>query len=159
MNSAVATANDRPAAAAGLVRGVARLLDGLGYRVLAEFPLGNGRRVDVAGLDRRGSITVVEVKSSLADFRADGKWPEYLEFCDRFYFAVAADFPLAALPEDTGVIVADAYQGAIVRPAPPTRLNAARRKALTVRFARTAAARLHGLLDPAGLRQPVNGWR
>ncbi|MGF1641339.1 MAG: MmcB family DNA repair protein [Rhodospirillales bacterium] len=140
--------------AAGLARGVARLLEGLGCRVLIEFPLGNGRRVDVAGLDRRGAFTVVEIKASLADFRADDKWPEYLGFCDRFYFAVASDFPLSVLPDDAGLIVADAYQGAVVRPAPPLALHAARRKALTIRFARTAAARLHGLLDPG---RRVNG--
>jgi hypothetical protein len=116
---------------------------------LTEFRLGNGRRVDIAGLDRRGTFIVVEIKSSLADYRADGKWPEYLPFCDAFYFAVGADFPLTVLPADVGVIVADAYQGAVVRPSPTTPMKAARRKALTLRFARTAAARLHRRLDPS----------
>ncbi len=136
--------------AAGLARGVSRLLDSMGCRVLTELPLGNGRRVDIAGLDRRGTFIVVEIKSSLTDYRADGKWPEYLAFCDTFYFAVGADFPLTVLPADVGVIVADAYQGAVVRPAPMTPIKPARRKALTLRFARTAAARLQGLLDPRG---------
>jgi hypothetical protein len=134
--------------AAGLARGVSRLLDAMGCRVLREFPLGNGRRVDIAGLDRRGAFVVVEIKSSVGDYRADGKWPEYLAFCDAFYFAVGPDFPLTVLPADVGVIVADAYQGAVVRPSPTTPISPARRKALTIRFGRTAAARLQGLLDP-----------
>jgi hypothetical protein len=138
---------ERPRAA-DLARGVSRLFDSMGCRVLIEFPLGNGRRVDVAALDRRGTFIVVEIKSSLADYRTDGKWPEYLAFCDAFYFAVGSDFPLTALPADVGVIVADAYQGAVVRPSPTAPMSPARRKALILRFARTAAARLQGLLDP-----------
>lgn len=134
--------------AAGLARGVSRLLDSMGCTVLTEFPLGNGRRVDIAGLDRRGAFLVVEIKSSLADYRADGKWPEYLAFCDAFYFAVGSEFPLTVLPADVGIIVADAYQGAVVRPSPVAPMKPARRKALTLRFARTAAMRLQGLLDP-----------
>jgi hypothetical protein len=134
--------------AAGLSRGVSRLLDSMDYRVLTEFPLGNHRRVDIAGLDRRGAVLVVEIKSSLADYRADGKWPEYLAYCDAFYFAVGSEFPVAVLPAEVGIIVADAYQGAVVRPSPMAPMKPARRKALTLRFARTAAARLQGLLDP-----------
>lgn len=134
--------------AVGIARGVSRLLDSMGCRVLAEFRLGNGRRVDMVGLDRRGGFIVIEIKSSLADYRSDGKWPEYLPYCDAFYFAVGADFPLTVLPADVGVIVADAYQGAVLRPSPTTTIKPARRKALTLRFARTAAMRLQGLLDP-----------
>jgi hypothetical protein len=135
--------------AAGIARGVSRLLDSMGCRVLTEFRLGNGRRVDMVGLDRRGGFIVIEIKSSLADYRADGKWPEYLPFCDAFYFAVGAEFPFTVLPTDVGVIVADAYQGAVLRPSPTTPMKPARRKALTLRFARTAAMRLQGLLDPS----------
>jgi len=142
------TAKAEHPGAAGLARGVSRLLDSMGCAVLTEFPLGNGRRVDIAGLDRRGAFLVVEIKSSLADYRADGKWPEYLAFCDAFYFAVGSEFPLTVLPADVGIIVADAYQGAVVRPSPMAPMKPARRKALTLRFARTAAARLQGLLDP-----------
>jgi hypothetical protein len=127
---------------AGIARGAARLLVDMGYRTLVELPLGNGRRVDVIGLDRRGRFAVVEVKSSPADFRADGKWFEYLPYCDTFYFAVDPDFPLDILPGDVGVIVADAYDGAVRRDAPVRPMNAGRRRALTVRFARTAAGRL-----------------
>lgn len=127
---------------AGIARGVTRLLTEMGYRTLPELPLGNGRRVDVIGLDRQGRFAVVEVKSSLADFRADAKWLDYLPYCDAFYFAVDADFPLDALPGDVGVIVADAYDGAVRRAAPIRPMNAHRRRALTVRFARTAAGRL-----------------
>jgi hypothetical protein len=128
----------------GITRGVTRRLVDMGYRTLVELPLGNGRRVDVAGLDRRGRFIVVEVKSSLADFRADGKWFEYLAYCDSFYFAVDPDFPVDLLPGDVGIIVADAYDGAVRRDAPDRAMNPNRRRALTVRFARTAAGRLEG---------------
>lgn len=129
---------------AGIARGATRLLVDMGYRTLVELPLGNGRRVDVAGLDRQGRFAVVEVKSSLADFRADGKWLEYLPYCNSFYFAVDPDFPLDILPRDVGIIVADAYDGAVYRDAPVRAMNPNRRRALTVRFARTAAGRLEG---------------
>lgn len=133
-----------------LARGVCRLLADHGYRTLCELPLGDGRRADVFAIDRRGNILIVEVKSSLADFRADGKWPAYLASCDRFAFAVPAEFPQAVLPEAAGLIVADAYGGAVIRPPmPATALPAARRKALLLRFARTAAARLQQSLDAA----------
>ncbi len=127
-----------------IARGVTRLMAEMGYRTLPELPLGSGRRVDVIGLDRQGRFAVVEVKSSLADFRADGKWLEYLPYCDAFYFAVDTEFPLDVLPPDVGVIVADAYDGALRRDAPLRPMNAHRRRALTVRFARTAAGRLDG---------------
>lgn len=134
--------------ATALVRGTARLFAAMGYRVLAELPLGNGRRADVIAVGREGRIAIVEVKSSLADFRADGKWREYVPYCDEFYFAVAVDFPRSVLPLEVGVIIADAYQGAIVREAPLRPIRPARRKALLLRFGRTAAARLQALLDP-----------
>ena len=134
--------------ATGLARGVQRLLTHAGYRTLVELPLGNGRRVDVIGLSRHARVTIVEVKASVADFRADAKWPEYLPYCDYFYFAVGQDFPLDLLPPGAGVMVADPFQAAIVRPATLTAMNAQRRRTLILRFARTAAARLGHLLDP-----------
>ena len=142
------------AGAAALARGVARLLRELDCRVLTELPLANGRRADVVGLHRDGSFAIVEIKASVADFRSDLKWPEYRAYCDAFFFAVGGEFPLPVLPEGCGVIVADAYQGVIARAAPVAPLAAARRKALTLRFARTAAARLHQLADPVGGGRP-----
>lgn len=133
-----------------LARGVGRLLRDLGYESLTEFTLRSGRRADLAGIDRKGRIAIVEIKSSVADFRADQKWPEYRDFCDLFYFAVPLDFPVEILPDDTGLILADAYSGDIARPAPehPKHLHASRRREVTLRFARTAAKRLRHLEDP-----------
>ncbi len=134
--------------ARAVARGVCRLLSELGQASLTEFTLRTGRRVDVIALAGDGVITVVEIKSSLADFRADQKWPEYLEFCDRFYFAVPQDFPQEVLPADHGLMVADAYGAAILRPSVELTLAGARRRSMTLRFAQTAAGRLHGLTDP-----------
>lgn len=135
--------------AAEITRGVCRLMTDLGYGTLTEFVLVTGRRVDVIGLSAAGEIFVVEVKSSVPDFRADHKWHEYLDFCDRLAFAVAPGFPVGLLPEECGLIVADSYQGAILRDAPNhAKLHASRRKALTLRFGLTASARLRGLTDP-----------
>jgi|APTNR8051073442_1049403.scaffolds.fasta_scaffold17276_3 hypothetical protein len=139
-----------PTGAACIVRGATRLLVGLGYRTLPEVPLANGRRADLLAVDRRGAFVIIEVKSSRADFRADRKWPDYRPFCDAFYFAVAPDFPSAMLPADSGLIVADRYEGALLRPAPSHPLAAARRRSMTLRFARLAAARLMMATD-AGL--------
>ena len=125
-----------------LARGVMRAFGDMGHACIAELPLGNGRRVDVMALDRRGKLTVVEVKSSLADYRSDGKWREYLPYCDAFYFAVAEDFDRSVLPDGVGIMVADRYDAAIIMPSPEFKLAAARRKALTLRFARAAARRL-----------------
>lgn len=119
-----------------------------GQSTLTEVTLATGRRVDIMGLDRRGEILVVEVKSSVADFRADRKWTSYLDFCDRFAFAVGPDFPLEILPDEPGLIVADAYGAEWLRPPPVTALAAARRKALTIRFGMVAAARLNRREDP-----------
>jgi hypothetical protein len=113
----------------------------LGYAPLLEVGLPNGRRADVMALGRRGEIVICEVKSGMDDFRTDRKWGEYLPFCDHFYFAVAPEFPQAILPEEPGLIVADAFGGAVLRPSPHTPLAAARRKALTLSFARLAAGR------------------
>jgi len=100
------------------------------------------------GLSEAAEIWLVEIKSCLEDFRVDQKWPHYREFCDRFFFAVGPTFPREVLPADTGLIVADRYGGEILRPAPDHRLTAPRRRAVTVRLARTAALRLQAALDP-----------
>jgi len=133
-----------------VTRGAARLFEDLGCAVVTEFALANGRRADVAALAGDGRIALVEVKSGVPDFRSDAKWPEYLEFCDAFYFAVAPEFPRELLPdaETCGVIVADAWEAEILRPAPVRKLPAARRRAVTVRLARVAAQRLRALTDP-----------
>lgn len=136
------------AAALDIARGVTRLMRRHAYTTLAEMPLPNGRRADLVGISEAGRIWIVEVKSCLADFRADAKWPDYLEFCDRFSFAVGPDFPPGILPADAGLVVADRYGGEIVRDAPESPLTAARRKALTLRYARIAAERLSILYDP-----------
>jgi len=136
-------------AADDITRGVVRLMNDLGCAPLLEFRLTNRRRVDVAALDPSGKFTVVEVKSSLADFRADDKWQEYLPFCDFFYFAVNADFPQDRLPDDVGLIVADTHEAAILRPSAEMPMNGNRRRTQTLRFARTGASRLAGRDDPA----------
>lgn len=138
--------------AAHILRGVQRLLRSLGIESLAEVPLNNGRRADVMGVKYDGTIWIVEIKSSIADFRSDNKWPEYRDYCDALSFAVAPDFPNEILPADAGLILADAYGGDITRPASEARLSPARRKAVTLSFARLSAARLQGLLDPGPLR-------
>lgn len=145
-------ARDDPLAGADearrLARGVARWLRDLGYNSLAEFRLGNGRRADILGLDRKGRFVIVEIKTSEADLRADAKWPEYLDFCDVFYFAVPEGFPHERLPDGHGIIVADAFGGAVIRQPTGQKMNAARRAAQTRRFAFAASARLRAFLDP-----------
>ncbi len=136
------TAGEGSEVAADVARGVIRLLATMKVSALTEMPLRNGRRVDVMGLAPDGRITVVEIKSSVADFRADHKWPEYLEFCDFFYFAVPEHFPNEILPAAPGLIVADRYHGVILRPAPEVAMNGTRRRSVTLRFARAAADRL-----------------
>ena len=116
--------------------------------------LANGRRADVVGLSPAGDIWIVEVKSCLEDLRVDSKWPEYRDFSDALFFAVAPGFPVEILPADTGLILADRFGGEIVRPAPETRLAAARRKAMTLRFARAAAFSLQALTDPGFAKIP-----
>jgi len=134
--------------AARLARGVCRLFEDLGCAVLTEFSLVSGRRVDVIALDGQGETSIVEIKSSPADFRSDAKWREYLDFCDRFYFAVAPAFPQLLLPAETGLIVADDWQGEVLRPSPRFTMNGSRRRAQTLRVALTAAQRLRRLTDP-----------
>jgi hypothetical protein len=135
-------------AAADILRGVARALSEAGHAVLPEVPLANGRRADLLALDRSGQLTLVEIKSCRADFVADRKWRHYLDFCDRFYFAVGPGFPLDLLPPEEGLILADRFAGEILRQGPLRALGAARRKALLIRFGRASAARLQALLDP-----------
>jgi hypothetical protein len=135
-------------AASNICRGVARLLCVHAMAAVSEVSLGNGRRADIVAIGQGGEIWIVEIKSSIEDFRADQKWPEYRDFCDRLYFAVAPQFPSGILPPDTGRIVADRYGGEIVRVAPEHKLPGARRKAVTLTLARTAANRLQGMLDP-----------
>jgi hypothetical protein len=129
------------------LRGATRLLFSLGHAVLAEVPLKNGRRADLLSLDPAGSISIVEVKSGLPDFRSDHKWRDYLAWCDRFYFAVGPDFPLDVLPEETGLIISDLHDGILYRECPVCPLSPARRRALILRFAHLAAGRLMNRQD------------
>lgn len=131
-----------------ICRGVNRLLIGHGFSCVSELSLANGRRADVTALHPRGALVIVEIKSSVEDFRTDHKWQDYLEFCDRLYFAVKPGFPVEILPREAGLILADRYGGEIVRETPEAKLSAARRKAMTLRFARAAALRLSVALDP-----------
>ncbi len=125
-----------------LARGVMRAFADRGQACLAEFRLGNGRRVDVMAIDRGGLLTAVEIKTSTADYRADHKWREYLPYCDGFFFAVPEEFDRALLPGDVGVMVADRYTARIMELSPEFTMNPARRRALVLRFARTAGKRL-----------------
>jgi hypothetical protein len=134
--------------ASDVARGVSRLFLRHELTALAEVPLGNGRRVDLMALCPRGVVTIVEIKVSRADLLGDGKWPDYLGYCDRYFWAVPQGFDLALMdraelmPERTGLIVADRYDAAILREPAATPLAAARRKVETLRFARRAARRL-----------------
>lgn len=131
-----------------LARGVCRHLASHGFACVEEFVPDRGLRVDVMALGPKGELWVVECKSSRADFQGDAKWQGYLEWCDRYFWAVDEAFPSEMLPAETGLIIADAYDGEIIRMAPEDTLAAARRKVLTAKFARHAARRLHGLRDP-----------
>lgn len=132
----------RPETTLSVTRGAARLLADMGYAPLLEVCLPNGRRADVMALGKKGDIVICEVKSGIEDYRVDQKWPEYAPFCDAFFFAVAPEFPEGVLPDEPGLIIADGFGGAVVRGAPVAPLAPARRKALTVAFARLAAMRL-----------------
>lgn len=133
-----------------LARGVCRMLASHDFAALTEYTPTPGLRVDVMALGPKGEIWVVECKSGRADFTADRKWQGYLDWCDRYFWAVDADFPVDLLPEGTGLIRADAWGGEILRPAPETRLAGARRAAVTRGFARAAARGLLALRDPLG---------
>ena len=112
--------------------------------------LGSGRRADLVALGDGGEIWIVEIKSSVEDFRVDQKWPDYRMHCDRLYFATAQHVPLEIFPDEAGLILADGYGAAIIREAPEHRLHAATRRSMMLSFARTAALRLQALADPSG---------
>ena len=136
--------------ALAIARGTARCLHALGYCVVSELPLPSGRRADLVALGGDGDIIIVEIKSSLADFRADQKWMDYRLHCDRLFFATVIDVPCEIFPRDAGLIVADAFGATIVSEAPEHRLPAATRKSIMLRFAHAAALRLQALVDPQG---------
>jgi hypothetical protein len=136
--------------ALAVARGAARLLHAHGFCVVSELPLPSGRRADLVALDSGGAIWIVEVKSSVADFRADQKWQDYRLHCDRLFFATTVKVPCEIFPPDTGLIVADAYGAEFRCEAPEHRLAAATRKAMMLLFARAAALRLQSLADPNG---------
>ena len=125
-----------------LPRGVCRLFQNLGFGTLTEFKLSSGRRVDVMAIDRNGEFVIVEVKSTVADYRTDRKWHEYLPFCERFYFAVPRGFPVDMVPTDCGLIVADSFDAAVRRESLSQKLNANRKRQQLIRFALAASDRL-----------------
>jgi len=131
-----------------LARGVCRHLIGHDFVTVEELTPTSGLRVDVMALGPKGEIWVIECKSSRADFQSDHKWQGYLEWCDRFFWAVDEDFPTDLLPDDTGLIIADAYDAEILRMAPEDKLAPARRKVMVRKFARHAATRWHAARDP-----------
>jgi hypothetical protein len=144
---------DAPPLATDVARGVTRLFCRQDLFAICEVPLPNGRRADLMAIDAKGGLTIVEIKVAKADLVGDCKWTDYLDYCDRFFWAVppALSAILAQerfLPEAAGLIVADRYDAAILRPAPWIPLNASRRKAETLRFARRAAQRLLWASDP-----------
>lgn len=134
--------------AADVVRGVSRLFYRQDYIAVAEVPLGNGRRADIMALGPKGEVTIVEIKVSRADLLGDGKWPFYLDYCDRYFWAVPQGFDLGLFdrpelaPETTGLLIADRYDAAVLRDAPLAPLASSRRRAETLRVARMAARRL-----------------
>lgn len=134
-----------------LARGVCRHLRALDFVCVEELVPTRGLRVDVMALGPKGEVWVVECKSSRADFQSDNKWQGYVEWCDRFFWAVDENFPTELLPEETGLILADAYDAEVVRMAPEGKLAAARRKVMVQKFARTAAIRLQGMRDPTAV--------
>ena len=129
-------------------RGITRYLRALGFSAAAELPVSTNRRADILAVGPTGEILIVEIKSCVADFRADQKWPEYREYCDRFFFAVPQSFPREIIPPEAGVIFADAYGAEMIRESKYTPLLAARRKAVLIRLARASSDRLANLLDP-----------
>ena len=136
--------------ALAVARGTTRLLHQLGFSAVSELPLPSGRRADLVALDGAGALWIVEIKSSIADFRADQKWMDYRAHCDRLFFATTLEVPCEIVPQDTGLIVADAFGAQIMCEAPEHRLHAATRKSMMLAFARCAALRLQALADPQG---------
>ncbi|MCM2402091.1 MmcB family DNA repair protein [Rhizobium sp. S153] len=123
-------------------RGVQVLLNEMRLALLPEMSLANGRRADLVGLTDKGEIWIIEIKSSIEDFRVDRKWPEYRSYCDRLFFATHGEVPLDIFPEDCGLLVSDGYGAHLLREAPEHRLPPATRKSVTLNFSRTAAQRL-----------------
>jgi hypothetical protein len=146
-------------AAQAVARGICRLFARNDVWCLAEMPLRSSRRADLMGIDAKGHLVIVEIKVSRADLLGDGKWTDYLDHCDRFYWGLAPHLDRGCmeeatfLPERCGLIVADGYDAEILRPAATVPLNAARRKAETARLARAALRRQLGLIDPK-----LGGW-
>lgn len=142
-------ADGRQSPTARLIRrGVARLMRELGSAVVPELTLPSGHRADIVAIDARGDIVIVEIKSSLADLRADRKWPAYRRAADRLYFASTPEVG-DIFPAEVGLVLTDGFAAEIVREAPLHRLSAATRRVMTLRIATTAARRLHELEDPA----------
>jgi hypothetical protein len=136
--------------ALAVARGASRLLHAHGFCVVSELALPSGRRADLVALDGGGDVWIVEIKSSVADFRADQKWQDYRLHCDRLFFATTVEVPCEIFPPDTGLIVADAFGAHFHCQAPEHRLPAATRKSMMLLFARAAALRLQSLADPNG---------
>jgi len=136
--------------ALAVARGTARLLHAHGFCVVSELPLPSGRRADLTAVSASGEVWIVEIKSSVADFRADQKWQDYRAHCDRLFFATSQDVPCEIFPPDTGLIVADAFGAAFYCEAPEHKLAAATRKSMLLLIARAAALRLQSLVDPNG---------
>ena len=134
-----------------VARGVRRMLRAHGFSSIAELGLLSGRRADIVALHPDGTVHIIEIKSSVADFRADAKWQDYRAHCDRLYFAIADSVPPDIMPSDAGLMLADAYGAHLLREAPEHRMPPATRRAVLLRFAQTAADRLHGLGDPGAL--------
>jgi hypothetical protein len=136
-----------------VARGTRRLLRRLNFSTLTELPLISGRRADIVALSSNGSIFIVEIKSSLADFRSDNKWQDYRTYCDRFFFAIPESVPRDDFPQDVGLILADAYSADVVRPAPELRMAPATRRSMLLRYAHAAALRLQRVTDPEASAQ------
>jgi hypothetical protein len=136
--------------AIAVARGTQRLLTALGRTCVGELPLPSGRRADLVALADNGEIWIVEIKSSIADFRADQKWRDYRLHCDRLLFATATDVPQDIFPRDAGLIVADEFGAHLMWEPPEHRLHAATRRSLLLLFGRAAARRLQALADPSG---------
>jgi hypothetical protein len=143
--------DDSPSPAAWTIaRGTQRLLASLGLACVSELPLASGRRADLVAIGGDGEVWIIEIKSSIADLRADHKWPDYRLHCDRLFFATGSHVPSEIFPRDTGLIIADGFGGILERDAPVHRLHSATRRSMLLTFARAAALRLQAVADPAG---------
>lgn len=148
MNSEATVGTGFAESASRISRGVRRMLAASGCSTIVEMPLPDGRRADIVAIRSDGSIEIIEIKSSVADFRADRKWPDYWSSCDRLFFAIDLATPAELIPMEAGLIIADDFGARLLRMGEERRLSAARRKAVLLRFAKLAADRLHQLHDP-----------